>query len=363
MSSGKQQQPNFTMAVMGSRVNTAGQKLDGNGVNISGALYPASQHGDRPGLGRQPVEGHLELQQRGTACPHQLGRPGAGSGRHCRAWPIHRCNGCHVDRRRTACLDKLHQQQQRRDDRHHFGKQCGRPEPNGINRRADAIALRHRGWQQRIYGRLSKQHRRPDAHFGPAAGHGRQSADCGAGRAANGTRLERAGLAGRGLERLALPGDVGNYQRHCSPALAGRRHKSRRRAIRRDGARLRPAGRSRRRRHVPRGRPQVWRPAPVYLRRRRPCTWQRWRGARSDAGVVRWRLRQPAACGGRTGRTLAGRLAQQLEPRRQQRGYRRHLHEHKRDSDRPRSGCTAPSRPPAATASSSWAWPPTAPRR
>ena len=36
----EQQQPNFTMAVMGSRVNTAGQKLDGNGVNISGASYP-----------------------------------------------------------------------------------------------------------------------------------------------------------------------------------------------------------------------------------------------------------------------------------------------------------------------------------
>ena len=36
----QQQQPNFTQAVMGSRVNTAGQKLDGNGVDISGLSYP-----------------------------------------------------------------------------------------------------------------------------------------------------------------------------------------------------------------------------------------------------------------------------------------------------------------------------------
>lgn len=36
----EQQQPDFSMVVMGSRVNTAGQKLDGNGVNISGASYP-----------------------------------------------------------------------------------------------------------------------------------------------------------------------------------------------------------------------------------------------------------------------------------------------------------------------------------
>ena len=294
-------------------------------------LQSPSQHDHRPGLGRQPVEGHLGLQQRGAACSHQRGRPGVGSGRHCRGWPIHRCNRSHVHRRRAACLDDLHQQQQRRDHRHHFGGQRGRAKPNRIDRRADATALRHRGRQQRIHGRLSKQHRRPDAHPGPAAGRGRQSADRGAGRAANRARLERAGLAGRGLERLALPGDVGNCQRHSGPALAGRRHKSRRRALRRDGAGLWPAGHRRRRRYIPCGRPQVRWPAPVYLRRRRPCTRQRWRGARSVAGVVRRRLRQPAACGGRIGRALAGRLAQQLEPRRQQRRYRRHLHEHKRD--------------------------------
>lgn len=35
-----QQQPNFTMAVTGSRVNTAGQKVDGSGVDISGANEP-----------------------------------------------------------------------------------------------------------------------------------------------------------------------------------------------------------------------------------------------------------------------------------------------------------------------------------
>ncbi|HSN75203.1 MAG TPA: PKD domain-containing protein, partial [Anaerolineae bacterium] len=35
-----QQQPDFTMAVLGSRVNTAGQKLDGDGVNISGDFPP-----------------------------------------------------------------------------------------------------------------------------------------------------------------------------------------------------------------------------------------------------------------------------------------------------------------------------------
>ncbi len=37
----EQQQPNFSQAVMGSRVSTAGVKLDGNGVNISGANQPA----------------------------------------------------------------------------------------------------------------------------------------------------------------------------------------------------------------------------------------------------------------------------------------------------------------------------------
>lgn len=36
----QQQQPNFTTAVIGTRVNTAGQKLDGAGVNISGANQP-----------------------------------------------------------------------------------------------------------------------------------------------------------------------------------------------------------------------------------------------------------------------------------------------------------------------------------
>lgn len=36
----QQQQPNFTQAVMGSRVSAAGQKLDGNGVDISGLSYP-----------------------------------------------------------------------------------------------------------------------------------------------------------------------------------------------------------------------------------------------------------------------------------------------------------------------------------
>lgn len=36
----QQQQPNFTQAVMGSRINTAGQRLDGNGINISGLSYP-----------------------------------------------------------------------------------------------------------------------------------------------------------------------------------------------------------------------------------------------------------------------------------------------------------------------------------
>lgn len=36
----QQQQPNFTVAIMGSRVDTAGQKLDGSGVNISAANQP-----------------------------------------------------------------------------------------------------------------------------------------------------------------------------------------------------------------------------------------------------------------------------------------------------------------------------------
>lgn len=36
----QQQQPNFTQAVMGSRISAAGQKLDGNGIDISGLSYP-----------------------------------------------------------------------------------------------------------------------------------------------------------------------------------------------------------------------------------------------------------------------------------------------------------------------------------
>ncbi len=92
----EQQQPNFTMAVMGSRVNTAGQKLDGNGVNISGANEPQAYTATDLVWDGSQWKVTWSFNNAVRLARISCGRPGAGSGRHCRGWPIHRCNGGHV---------------------------------------------------------------------------------------------------------------------------------------------------------------------------------------------------------------------------------------------------------------------------
>ena len=171
------QEPNGLVHVVGSRVSTAGVKLDGNGVNISGTKEPG--YGSITAVVWDGVNWRVTwsdittfwiarvntagvvLDPGSVAVAGVQTGPTAGNG----------AGGLQViwtefTNNNSRCLH-----------REYFVRQCRRPEPDAVRRCATANAARHRHQRQRLHDGLSQRDFCPRPRPCATARRRRQSVD------------------------------------------------------------------------------------------------------------------------------------------------------------------------------------------